>query len=100
MLESEVGLRVALIRQNEGKEGSASLLPGGVKLPASTVFATVIDTVGEDNFAMASHDCACSAAGVSAIKTAPAKSDIRSIMARNISMFDGTQQAQLRDRVQ
>src|SRR6266852_5875924 len=66
MSESDVGLRLAVTLQKPGRCGNDIVLPRGVKVPLSIVFASVMETVGETRFERLSQDSAWSAVGTKA----------------------------------
>jgi hypothetical protein len=66
MSESDVGLRLAVILQKAGRCGNDVVVPRGVKVPLSIVFASVMETVGEASFERLSQDSAWSMVGTKA----------------------------------
>src|SRR5260221_14553879 len=78
MSESDVGLRPAVTLQKAGRRGNDMVLLGGVKVPPSIVFASVMETVGEASFERLSQDSAWSAVGTKA----PPRTIIESISFR------------------
>src|SRR4051794_4453267 len=69
MSESEVGLMVAVMRQNDGRPGNLSVPPLGVKVPASTGCARTIETDGDASLESAWHDSAWRVTGAKVATT-------------------------------
>src|SRR5580658_1647872 len=84
MSESGVGLSSAATRQNGGRRSGAALSPGGMKLFAFSVLASVIVDEGALSLLSPSHDCARDMGTSSAATRSAAANQCPALMARTI----------------